>query len=89
MKKFLLFVVGIVSMFAMQSFSSTTEYKVNICSQVEEQSRGSVVYVSTGGYGKRYHNSVNCRGLSRASGVAKMDKGKAVDRGLTPCKICY
>lgn len=89
MKKLLLLVVGIASAFAMQSFSELPECKVEAQSYSLVETKGNVVYVSTGGYGKRYHSSSSCRGLRNANGVAKMDKQRARESGLTPCRICY
>lgn len=47
--------------------------------------KGTVVYVPTGGYGKRYHQE-NCSTLW--SSKAPMSLAAAKNQGLTPCRVC-
>lgn len=46
-----------------------------------------IVYITK--TGKKYHASENCRGLSRAKSISKIDKAKAVQMGYTACKFEY
>ena len=48
------------------------------------------VYICTGSSSKRYHKSSSCRGLKRCSGeIIRVSKSDAIERGKTPCRICY
>lgn len=51
---------------------------------------GDIVYVCTGGYSKKYHNTPDCRYLDNCKGeVREVDQQFAEEKGRTPCKACY
>lgn len=45
------------------------------------------VYVTTSGYGKRYHEQ-NCRTLSNSKGKQPLTVKNALDQGYTACAVC-
>lgn len=46
-----------------------------------------LVYVTDSG--KRYHSSETCSGLSTAKRITEVTKEVGLQKGRTPCKICY
>ncbi len=60
--------------------------------QVNEISlaQGGTVYVCTGGYAKRYHKTMQCRGLGSCKDeIAATTVAEAEKAGKTLCKMCY
>lgn len=58
--------------------------------KLEQTRTKEVVYICTGGYSKRYHESKECRGLCNCGGIIKeISLEKAESMGRTPCQICY
>ena len=53
-------------------------------------SKETYVYICTGSNSKRYHSSSKCNGLKNCGkDIKKVTKNYAVEKGRTPCKICY
>ena len=48
------------------------------------------VYICTGPSSKKYHSTSKCYGLNSCSKeIKKVTKSYAVEKGRTPCKLCY
>lgn len=51
---------------------------------------GSDVFVCTGPYSTKYHDNPDCSGLYKCSAeITTLSKENAIDKGYSPCRICY
>jgi len=103
MKRILILSITLVALFATTSCGSKSKTSIHGIADIDHAEGeydewyqdddiygGDEVYVCTGGSSKKYHHTLDCKGLKGCSKeVRAVDQHFAEDKGRTPCKICY
>ena len=66
--------------------SQTANSSIRTVTLSKKSKKKAYVYVTTSGYGKKYHRK-NCRTIKR-SHIKKLKKSTAKKRGYKRCKVC-